>query len=254
MIIGSTLGRYIAGRFARSILIVFALFFAIIYLGDFLELFRRSTERQGFTPAMAAAASLMRVPGISELMLPFATLFGAIWAFLSLSRQLELVVARAAGISVWQFTAPALGVALALGLVTTTVYNPLGVFLKDRADELTADMFNRETRFSSDPGSSESWIRQDGADGESILHAEQSLEQGSRLVGVTAMTFDRKGKFLARIEAREAREALHDLFHRHLPDHGPAAQQPRLTGLDLLLATQVFRRIRPECRSAGLFL
>jgi lipopolysaccharide export system permease protein len=205
MILFSTLGRYIAGRFLRGILTAYLFFFAIVYLGDFLELFRRSTERQGFTPAMAALASLMRVPSIVELMLPFAVLAGSIWAFLSLSRRLELVVARAAGISVWQFTAPALAVALVLGLVTTSVYNPIGTYFRSRADELTANMFYRETRFTSDGANSQAWLAQDGPDGESIMHAKQSLEQGEHLINVTVMTFDAKGRFRERIEAAEAR-------------------------------------------------
>ena len=204
MILFSTLGRYIAGRFVRGIFIAFAFFFSIVYLGDFLELFRRAAERQGFSAGTAALASLLRVPSIVELMLPFAVLAGSMWAFLSLSRRLELVVARAAGISVWQFTAPALVVAVVLGLVTTGAYNPLGAFLRDRADELTANMFYRETRFSADGTSTQAWLSQDGADGESIMHARQSLDQGARLVHVTAMTFDRQGKFHERIEADEA--------------------------------------------------
>jgi len=204
MIIFTTLGRYIAGRFLRGILVAFLFFFAIVYLGDFLELFRRSAERPGFGAATAALASLLRVPSIVELMLPFAVLAGSMWAFLSLSRRLELVVARAAGISVWQFTAPALLVVLVLGLLTTGVYNPLGAYLKDRADELTANMFYRETRFSGDGTTTQAWLSQDGADGESIMHAQQSLNQGAQLRQVTAMTFDRQGKFHERIDAAEA--------------------------------------------------
>ena len=204
MIIGPTLGVYILKRFARTILTVFLILFAIIYLGDFLELFRRTAERPSLSVGMAALASLMRVPSITELMIPFAALGGAIWAFLSLSRQLELVVARAAGISVWQFSGPAVALALVFGVLSTTIYNPLGAYLRDRADALTADMFNRETRFSTAAASTAAWIRQDGADGESIMHARQSLDQGARLIGVTVTVFDRKGRFLERVDAAEA--------------------------------------------------
>ncbi|MDR3496419.1 MAG: LPS export ABC transporter permease LptG [Ancalomicrobiaceae bacterium] len=204
MMIGQTLGLYICRRFTRTILSVFGLFFAIVYLGDFLELFRRTAERPDFTPAKAALASLMRVPQICELVMPFAVLFGAIWAFMTLSRTLELVVARAAGISVWQFSAPALTVALTAGVIATTIYNPLGIYLKDQADQLTVDMFAHETRFSSGSSPSATWIRQDGVDGESIMHANETLNQGTRLLQVTAMTFDRNGQFLQRIDAAEA--------------------------------------------------
>ena len=55
-----------------------------------------------------AALSFLRTPTVAEQALPFAVLFGSMIAFLNLSRKLELVVARAAGVSVWQILAPPL--------------------------------------------------------------------------------------------------------------------------------------------------
>ena len=54
--------------------------------------------------------SFLHTPTVAEQALPFAVLFGSMIAFLNLSRKLELVVARAAGVSVWQFLAPPLSV------------------------------------------------------------------------------------------------------------------------------------------------
>ena len=42
------------------------------------------------------------------------------------------MVARAAGVSAWQFIAPALIVALVLGVVATTIYNPIAANLRER--------------------------------------------------------------------------------------------------------------------------
>ena len=58
---------------------------------------------------MVAETSLFRVPQLLEKMMPFCVLIGAMTCYLALSRRLELVVARAAGVSAWQFIAPALG-------------------------------------------------------------------------------------------------------------------------------------------------
>ena len=48
--------------------------------------------------------------------MPFAVLVGAMVCYLNLSRRLELVVARAAGVSAWQFVAPAMVIALLIGI------------------------------------------------------------------------------------------------------------------------------------------
>ena len=61
--------------------------------------------------------TLLRLPSFSELTLPFAVLIGTIGIFLMLSRSSELIVVRAAGISVWQFMLPAMIVAFLLGIV-----------------------------------------------------------------------------------------------------------------------------------------
>jgi lipopolysaccharide export system permease protein len=48
---------------------------------------------------------------------------------LGLSRRLELIIARAAGISAWQFVAPAVVVAFLFGVVATIIYNPVAAAL-----------------------------------------------------------------------------------------------------------------------------
>ena len=66
--------------------------------------------------------------------------------FLGLSRRLELVVSRAAGMSAWQFTAPAIVVALAVGVLATTVYNPIAAILQEKAKRLEAEISGNKPR------------------------------------------------------------------------------------------------------------
>jgi lipopolysaccharide export system permease protein len=48
------------------------------------------------------------------------------------------------------------------------------------------------------------WVRQRGTEGESILNARQSREQGLKLASITAFTYNAAGEFKERIEAQEA--------------------------------------------------
>jgi len=202
-LVGHTLALYLARRFAAAILGLFALAAVLIFIFDLLELLRRGAGQDGATLARIGLISLLRVPQLMEQVLPFAVLFGAISAFLGLSRKLELVVARAAGVSVWQFTAPALAVGIAIGVAAVTLYNPLAVLLRERSDEIASGLFASEQSFLLQT-TGEVWLRQDGTDGESIMHAKQTLEGGRRLLAVTVFTFDRNAQFAERIEAREA--------------------------------------------------
>ncbi|WP_289036138.1 LPS export ABC transporter permease LptG [uncultured Roseibium sp.] len=204
MILGRTLGLYFSGRFLKAILGLFLLATVLIFLFDVLELVRRGGDRDGFSVLRVSLISLLRVPLLLEQVIPFAVLFGSIAAFVSLSRALELVVTRAAGISVWQFTLPALLVGLVLGILSITVYNPAAVWLQQKSDEAAAGLFG------SDQGlllqtTGDVWVRQDGLDGESVMLAKQLLNGGEQLLTVTIFTFDQTGTFQERIEASEAR-------------------------------------------------
>src|ERR1700694_6008998 len=112
MMMPFTLGRYFAMRFFGAVMAVFAGVFVLIVLIDYMELRRRASDVPNVSPLMVAMTSFYRVPQLMERMLPFAILIGAMGCYLSLSRRLELVIARAAGISAWQFVAPAVLTAL----------------------------------------------------------------------------------------------------------------------------------------------
>ena len=202
--IGPTLGFYFGRRILNAILAIFGIAFAIVFMFDFLDLIRSTIDRPSFRWATAFQTSFFRVPVFSELVLPFATLFGAMAAFLALSRKLELVVARAAGISVWQFTAPAVLVAAGLGLFASLVYNPLAAAMKDHSDRMALVLAGTDrSKGTSDP-SKAVWLRQDGEDGESIIRAAQAADRGLHLADVSIYGYDHTGRFRERIEAATA--------------------------------------------------
>lgn len=205
MLIGPTLARYFGLRFTRTILGVFVTVFALVYTLDFVELLRRAGEAEGATPGLMAQLSLYRTPAVAEAVLPFAVLFGSMATLLQLSRKLELVVARAAGISAWQFLQPGLLVALLIGAATVGLYNPLSAYLKQRSTEIEAKIFARATKANS---GKDLWIRQKSLDGQAIIRAATAIEGTTTLAGVSVFTFDDKGTFVSQIEA--ARASLHD--------------------------------------------
>jgi lipopolysaccharide export system permease protein len=197
----STLARYMALRFTKTVLATFAGVFTLIFTIDLVETLRRSGDSPRATGVSMTLLSLFHTPTIAEQVLPFAVLFGAMIAFLNLSRRLELVVARAAGVSVWQFLTPPILVALLIGALSVTLYNPVSAYLKQRADRIEAKIFGPAAQTSSAAGL---WIRQKSVDGQAIIRAEKATEGGGTLSGVTVFGFDRAGRFEDRIDADSA--------------------------------------------------
>jgi lipopolysaccharide export system permease protein len=201
--IAGKLSRYFGLRFLKS---VSGSFFGVVALAamvDYVELLRRSSDWPQATALILAEISVFRVPQLSERIMPFAVLVGAMSCYLTLSRRLELVVARAAGVSAWQFVAPSMIVAFLFGVVATALYNPLAAVLHERSKHLEAEMMG-EASGAAQENAGGFWVRQRNPDGAAIINARSSRQQGSQLGSVSVYTFDTAGRFLERIEAKSA--------------------------------------------------
>src|ERR1700709_1485999 len=233
----NTLGRYFAGRFVVSAVGVFASIFILLVLIDYIEMVRKTSGLVSASAIMVAETSLFRVPQLLEKMMPFCILIGAMTCYLALSRRLELVVARAAGVSAWQFIAPALASAVILGILATIAYNPMSANLRELSKRMEAELFG------SAPGggiqdAAGFWINQINSDGQSIINAARSEQQGVRLTGLTVLRFDTDFQVKERIEARGATcEEGHWVFKgvRGFSLDGPPVEQERFI-LDTSLA------------------
>src|ERR1700730_5469029 len=115
-VVVGTLGRSFAWRFLVTTILVFLGIIALISLIEYVELMRKTAGMPNVPALVVAETALFRVPQIAERILPFSVLVAAMSCYLGLSRRLELVVARAGGMSAWQFVTPALVVALLIGV------------------------------------------------------------------------------------------------------------------------------------------
>ncbi len=204
MKVGGTLGRYFGRQFLTAALSVFAGVIVLVALIDYVELMRRTADLPDVSAFKIAQTSIYRVPQVTERILPFCILVGAMSCYLNLSRRLELVVARSSGLSAWEFIAPAVIVALALGVIATAIYNPISASLRERSKQIEAEIFG-DTQVGLQAPGDYFWIRQRTGDRQAIINARTSAAQGMELAGVSIFTFDEAGRFNERIEARAAR-------------------------------------------------
>jgi lipopolysaccharide export system permease protein len=123
--------------------------------------------------------------------------------FLGLSRTSELVVVRAAGRSGLRFLAAPVAAALALGALAVGVLNPLVAGLSKEYEARYA-RYARGSESVLSISASGLWLRQGGAEGQTVIQAARSDLDGTRLYAATFLTFAPEGLPLSRIEAEEA--------------------------------------------------
>ena len=205
MLIARTLSAYIARLSLGWFGAVFGTMVCVAFLLEYLELIRRGGARPQATWGMLLQMAALKLPHTAQDVMPFAVLFGTMLVFWRLTRSNELVAARAAGVSAWGFLAPAVAVALLVGMVAVMVFNPIAATMQASYERLE----NRILRMTADPMSLSNgglWLRQsDAAGGQIILHGEKLTSRDLVLHNVGLFFLDDRSQFMARIEARSAR-------------------------------------------------
>jgi lipopolysaccharide export system permease protein len=198
-----TLSRYLARRFVGTLGWALLVIMAIIVLGNLLELSRENGAAEAGLLRLSQIA-VLKAPSVALVAAPFVVMLAALASFGQLARSSELVVTRAAGLSVWSVIAPAVASAALLGVLAFAALNPLAAASAQRAETLEArHLEGGEGRLSVSSGGV--WLRQAGAQGQTVVHARRA-DAGLRVLeSVTVFDFDRVGAPIRRIDAASAR-------------------------------------------------
>ena len=195
----SRLSLYIGRRFCAALAAVLCGTSAIIFIAEYIEALRRYSDEPAFDPLLGAKLASMRLPLVVDDILPFTFLFAALISLLGLSGKLELVIARASGVSVWGFLRAPFAVAVIVGALATLLFNPVAVELRARSGAVTAALSDSAPR--RDEGH---WLRQDGAGGSSVVYSGSVSDNGQALIGVTAILLNDAGRFREKVTAARA--------------------------------------------------
>ena len=199
----STLGRYFFRRYVVTALWFMLGVSAIIFLADFSETSRRMSGFVGYTVSAGLLMTAMRVPLILQQTIPTLSLFIGMTVLIALNRRYELVVTRAAGISVWQFVSPFIAGAFLIGIATVLVVNPLAAWGQRESASMEASW--REASNRSRASKFLPWIRQISGNDDAIIGAKGYQNNGTSLTDVVVFHFDKDGGVTLRQDAKTAK-------------------------------------------------
>lgn len=203
-----TLSFYIGRQYLISVLLILLALMTVTGLLDTVELIRRSASKEGVTLTIILEMAFFKWPSMAEKLVPFAGLIGGIAALAKLTKSHELIIARAAGVSVWQFMMPPMICMFLFGSVFIAAFNPIAASTLARFEKLENKYISGRSSMLAISASG-LWLRQaernqETPEHEYIIHALNVTEQGVRLSYVTIFSFDANAKFLYRIDAESA--------------------------------------------------
>lgn len=205
----SILARYIARQFVAWFLALIAIVSSIVVLLEGVELLRRAAGRPGVTMALVFKMAILKSADTAQQVFPFVVLFSAMYTFWRLTRSQELVVVRAAGVSAWQFLAPAIASAFLIGVIKVTALNPVAAVMTARYQQLEDRYLKGQESVLTVSGSGV-WLRQPDGKGFAIIHAASVKPGTMDLRQVMVLRLDADNRFRSRIDAADA--ALGDGF------------------------------------------
>ena len=227
-----TLNRYLARQYTLWFSVILGALTGIVFLFTFAELMRRAADRVDTTFGLILKMSVYKIPDTVQEILPFAVLFSGMLTFWKLTRSQELVVARAAGISAWQFLAPALAVTLLFSFVNLSILNPIGAVFNGRYKELDARYLQRAPTL--ELTGAGLWLRQRDNQRRYLVHADHVSTDPLTLTPFLVFVYDSNNHYLGRIDAEKGVLSngywdVHNIWfnwHQQSPEHQDSYRLP----------------------------
>lgn len=197
-----TLDFYFAVRFLKAFGLVFGAFTGFLLLLEIVEQIRQfDTSDVGLPEAIELA--LLSAPETLYRILPLVTLLSSLVLCIGLARSSELVIARASGRSaLWGLLGPIVAILL-LGALAVAAFNPIVAATSLQYENKAQQYAGAESSILS-VSPEGLWMRQGGLDSQTVIRANRASRDGTKMYGLTFLTFNNDGMPIRRIEAAEA--------------------------------------------------
>jgi len=194
------LHSYFARKFLWTFLGIFAVFVLLLALIDLVD------ELQDFPdlPFLQVAEIVaLNLPHANYEILPLVIILATVALFLRLARSSELVVVRAAGRSALRALAAPITVALLIGLLAISMFNPIVAAASKRYNDLVNSHMGGGSNVLA-ISSEGLWLRQGSDTGQTVIHANHASSDVTTLYDTTFTAFSPDGTPLRRIAAQTA--------------------------------------------------
>jgi len=191
---------------------LFALFslIVVIFFIDFIELFRRSSNKIGVSHLVKANIfdiinmTLLKIIGNIQKVIPFAVLIGSISCFSQWRKKNYYIISKTSGVSLWGILSPILISFFIIGIISILVLNPFATLLNKKYDNLQTVFFNQKNLKTLSFDTKGFWIKQISKKSNLLINAGRINEDLNTLYDVNIFVYDQDQFFEKRISAKRA--------------------------------------------------
>ena len=204
-----TLFSYLIKIYLKNILLVLLIFLILIFLIDFIEMYRRASEKVNFNNndnfiSILIYLTFLKSPTTIKNILPISILISSIITFTKWRQNNYFVILRTIGISLKKTIFPLCILVLLIGLLSTFFLHPLANYCNYKYKTLEKKYFGHKLEESISLSKNGIWIRKKTNDGFLIIKSENITKNKNILNNVEIFKFDNDNNFINKIIANTA--------------------------------------------------
>ena len=201
---------YLIRIFLKNIVLVLLIFVFLIFLIDFIEIYRRASEKINFNNddanfiTILIYLSFLKSPETIKNILPITILISSVITFIKWRQNNYFVIVRTIGISLKKTIFLPCLIVLFLGLLSLFFLHPLANYSDNKYKVLEKKYFGYKVEESISLSKNGIWIRKKNADGFLIIKAQNITKNKNVLNNVEIFRFDNNNNFINKIVADTA--------------------------------------------------
>ena len=200
---------YLIKIFLKNILLVLLIFLFLIFLIDFIEIYRRASEKINFNNndnfiSILMYLSLLKLPLTIKNILPISILISSIITFMKWRQNNYFVIVRTVGISLKKTIFLPCILVLSIGLLSLFFLHPLAKYCNYKYKSLENKYFGHKVEETISLSKNGIWIRKKTIDGFLIIKSENITKNKNVLNNVEIFKFDNSNNFINKLIAHTA--------------------------------------------------
>ena len=201
---------YLIKIYLKNIILVLLIFLLLVFLVDFIEIYRRASEKVNFNNnndnfiSILIYLSFLKSPSTLKNILPISILISSVMTFIKWRQNNYFVIVRTIGISLKKTIFPLCILVLFLGLLSIIFLHPLANYSNNKYKALEKKYFGHKVEESISLSKNGIWIRKKTNDGFLIIKAQNITNNKNLLNNVEIFKFDNNNNFINKIIANTA--------------------------------------------------
>ena len=200
---------YLIKIYLKNILLVLLIFLFLIFLVDFIEIYRRASEKINFNNndnfiSILIYLSFLKSPITIKNILPISILISSILTFIKWRQNNYFVIVRTVGISLKKTIFLPCVLVLFIGLLSLFFLHPLANYCNNKYKTLENKYFGHKVEETISLSKNGIWIRKKTINGFLIIKSENITKNKNVLNNVEIFRFDNNNNFINKIIANTA--------------------------------------------------